>query len=259
MAGILGGRKMSCRGPSRQASKTLGIRASRFVRRRPRGARAELVCASTNGIAVLRYGMSASYCATLVCASKNTWPAHDDVGGAFADWWLRIVLNRMGRTTRRLRRLRQSRLLAEAGSSRYGRNLPLSPTTSSMSSLPAGTATSWRISGGECDAGHLHPAQPGSKRMAPLSPIYAPIWVLRSALPSSATRRTSRATCGCSTTLTVSSRNTSAIRRMKTHLAAPQPSGRRRPERSGTLRRYVVMLAVLAGRRPRAISSAAWR
>src|SRR5262249_30047795 len=33
------------------------------------------------------------------------WPAHDDVTGKFADWWLRILLNRVGDDHARLRRL----------------------------------------------------------------------------------------------------------------------------------------------------------
>ena len=35
----------------------------------------------------------------------HAWPAHNDVTGVFADWWMRILLNRTGEDHARLRRL----------------------------------------------------------------------------------------------------------------------------------------------------------
>src|SRR5262245_56924958 len=49
--------------------------------------------------------MSASCCATRVCTKGAMPPAHNDVTGTFAAWWLRILLNRVGDDHARLRRL----------------------------------------------------------------------------------------------------------------------------------------------------------
>jgi cytochrome P450 len=58
------------------------------------------------GIAVLRYeDVGKLLRDSRLRQGSHAWPAHNDVTGTFADWWLRIVLNRVGDDHARLRRL----------------------------------------------------------------------------------------------------------------------------------------------------------
>ena len=58
------------------------------------------------GIAVLRYDDVGKLLRDpRLRQGSHAWPAHNDVTGLFADWWLRIVLNRTGEDHARLRRL----------------------------------------------------------------------------------------------------------------------------------------------------------
>jgi cytochrome P450 len=56
------------------------------------------------GIAVLRYEDVAKLLRDpRLRQGSHAWPAHNDVTGIFADWWLRILLNRVGDDHARLR------------------------------------------------------------------------------------------------------------------------------------------------------------
>lgn len=58
------------------------------------------------GIAVLRYDDVGTLLRDpRLRQGSYAWPAHNDVTGIFADWWLRILLNRTGDDHARLRRL----------------------------------------------------------------------------------------------------------------------------------------------------------
>lgn len=58
------------------------------------------------GIAVLRYeDVGKLLRDPRLRQGSYAWPAHNDVTGKFADWWLRILLNRVGDDHARLRRL----------------------------------------------------------------------------------------------------------------------------------------------------------
>jgi len=58
------------------------------------------------GIAVLRYeDVGKLLRDTRLRQGSHAWPAHNNVTGTFTDWWLRIVLNRVGDDHARLRRL----------------------------------------------------------------------------------------------------------------------------------------------------------
>jgi cytochrome P450 len=58
------------------------------------------------GIAVLRYeDVGKLLRDPLLRQGSYAWPAHNNVTGTFADWWLRILLNRVGEDHARLRRL----------------------------------------------------------------------------------------------------------------------------------------------------------
>ena len=58
------------------------------------------------GIAVLRYDDVGKLLRDpRLRQGSYAWPAHNDVTGIFADWWLRILLNRSGDDHARLRRL----------------------------------------------------------------------------------------------------------------------------------------------------------
>ena len=58
------------------------------------------------GIAVLRYDDVGKLLRDpRLRQGSYAWPAHNDVTGVFADWWLRILLNRVGDDHARLRRL----------------------------------------------------------------------------------------------------------------------------------------------------------
>src|SRR4029077_8823918 len=58
------------------------------------------------GIAVLRYeDVGKLLRDPRLRQGSYAWPAHNDVGGKFADWWLRILLNRVSDDHARLRRL----------------------------------------------------------------------------------------------------------------------------------------------------------
>jgi cytochrome P450 len=58
------------------------------------------------GIAVLRYDEVGKFLRDpRLRQGSYAWPAHNDVTGTFADWWLRILLNRVGDDHARLRRL----------------------------------------------------------------------------------------------------------------------------------------------------------
>lgn len=58
------------------------------------------------GIAVLRYDDVGTLLRDpRLRQGSHAWPAHNRVTGLFADWWLRIVLNRTGEDHARLRRL----------------------------------------------------------------------------------------------------------------------------------------------------------
>ena len=58
------------------------------------------------GIAVLRYDDVGKLLRDpRLRQGSHAWPAHNDVTGVFADWWLRILLNRVGDDHARLRRL----------------------------------------------------------------------------------------------------------------------------------------------------------
>jgi len=58
------------------------------------------------GIAVLRYEDVAKLLRDpRLRQGSHAWPAHNDVTGIFADWWLRILLNRVGDDHARLRSL----------------------------------------------------------------------------------------------------------------------------------------------------------
>jgi cytochrome P450 len=58
------------------------------------------------GIAVLRYDDVGKLLRDpRLRQGSHAWPAHNDVTGVFADWWLRILLNRVGEDHARLRRL----------------------------------------------------------------------------------------------------------------------------------------------------------
>jgi cytochrome P450 len=58
------------------------------------------------GIAVLRYeDVGKLLCDPRLRQGSHAWPAHNNVTGKFADWWLRILLNRVGDDHARLRRL----------------------------------------------------------------------------------------------------------------------------------------------------------
>jgi cytochrome P450 len=58
------------------------------------------------GIAVLRYeDVGKLLRDPRLRQGSYAWPAHNKVTGVFADWWLRIVLNRVGEDHARLRRL----------------------------------------------------------------------------------------------------------------------------------------------------------
>jgi hypothetical protein len=94
------------------------------------------------GIAVLRYeDVGKLLRDPRLRQGSHAWPAHNNVTGTFADWWLRILLNRVGDDHARLRRLANRN-----SSSGCGRNSPNSPTTSSTSSPEAAAATSWQNS-----------------------------------------------------------------------------------------------------------------
>jgi cytochrome P450 len=58
------------------------------------------------GIAVLRYeDVGKLLRDPRLRQGSYAWPAHNKVSGTFADWWLRILLNRVGEDHARLRRL----------------------------------------------------------------------------------------------------------------------------------------------------------
>ncbi|MGH9806315.1 MAG: cytochrome P450, partial [Terriglobia bacterium] len=58
------------------------------------------------GIAVLRYeDVGKLLRDPRLRQGSHAWPAHNNVTGLFADWWLRILLNRVGEDHARLRRL----------------------------------------------------------------------------------------------------------------------------------------------------------
>src|SRR3954451_64701 len=58
------------------------------------------------GIAVLRYeDVGKLLRDPRLRQGSYAWPAHNNVTGTFADWWLRILLNRVGEDHARLRRL----------------------------------------------------------------------------------------------------------------------------------------------------------
>src|SRR5262249_9078563 len=58
------------------------------------------------GIAVLRYeDVGKLLRDPRLRQGSYAWPAHNDVTGTFADWWVRILLNRVGEDHARLRRL----------------------------------------------------------------------------------------------------------------------------------------------------------
>jgi cytochrome P450 len=58
------------------------------------------------GIAVLRYeDVGKLLRDPRLRQGSHAWPAHNNVTGTFTDWWLRIVLNRVGDDHARLRRL----------------------------------------------------------------------------------------------------------------------------------------------------------
>ncbi len=58
------------------------------------------------GIAVLRYDEVGKLMRDQrLRQGSHAWPAHNDVTGTFADWWLRMLLNRVGDDHSRLRRL----------------------------------------------------------------------------------------------------------------------------------------------------------
>jgi cytochrome P450 len=58
------------------------------------------------GIAVLRYeDVGKLLRDPRLRQGSHAWPAHNNVTGTFADWWLRILLNRVGDDHARLRRL----------------------------------------------------------------------------------------------------------------------------------------------------------
>jgi cytochrome P450 len=58
------------------------------------------------GIAVLRYeDVGKLLRDPRLRQGSYAWPAHNNVRGEFADWWLRILLNRVGEDHARLRRL----------------------------------------------------------------------------------------------------------------------------------------------------------
>ncbi len=58
------------------------------------------------GIAVLRYeDVGKLLRDPRLRQGSHAWPAHNNVTGVFADWWLRILLNRVGDDHARLRRL----------------------------------------------------------------------------------------------------------------------------------------------------------
>ena len=63
--------------------------------------------ARTNyGIAILRYAEAAKLIRDpRLRQGSHAWPAHNNATGSFADWWLRIMLNREGPDHQRLRRL----------------------------------------------------------------------------------------------------------------------------------------------------------
>ncbi|HLO19153.1 MAG TPA: hypothetical protein VK192_01505, partial [Sphingomicrobium sp.] len=62
--------------------------------------------APPSGIAVLRYDDVGKLLRDpRLRQGSYAWPAHNDVTGIFADWWLRILLNRTGDDHARLRRL----------------------------------------------------------------------------------------------------------------------------------------------------------
>lgn len=63
--------------------------------------------ARTNyGIAILRYAEAAKLIRDpRLRQGSHAWPAHNNATGSFADWWLRIMLNREGADHQRLRRL----------------------------------------------------------------------------------------------------------------------------------------------------------
>lgn len=72
-----------------------------------REARALSWCARTPyGLAVLRYAEVASLLRDArLRQGSYKWPAHNRASGAFAEWWLRMLLNRVGIDHDRLRRL----------------------------------------------------------------------------------------------------------------------------------------------------------
>src|SRR5215475_11703003 len=58
------------------------------------------------GIAVLRYAEVGSLLRDArLRQGSYKWPAHNGASGLFADWWLRMLLNRVGSDHDRLRRL----------------------------------------------------------------------------------------------------------------------------------------------------------
>jgi cytochrome P450 len=72
-----------------------------------REARERSWCARTPyGFAVLRYDDVGKLLSDpRLRQGSHAWPAHNNVTGTFADWWRRILLNRVGKDHARLRRL----------------------------------------------------------------------------------------------------------------------------------------------------------
>ena len=119
------------------------------------------------GIAVLRYeDVGKLLRDPRLRQGSYAWPAHNHVTGLFADWWLRILLNRVGEDHARLRRLANLAFSPKLIIPLQPRIRRIRPRHHRHVRRPR----SLRLLGGIrrtlCDTGHLPSARPRSERMA---------------------------------------------------------------------------------------------
>ena len=119
------------------------------------------------GIAVLRYDDVGKLLRDpRLRQGSYAWPAHNNVTGIFADWWLRIMLNRVGDDHARLRRLANPAFSPKL-------IIPLQPRFAELVERHRRRlrrTRKLRLRGGIlralCGAGHLPSAWPRSERVA---------------------------------------------------------------------------------------------
>ena len=146
-----------------------------------RGAERSWYARTPYGIAVLRYedvGKVAAATARLRQRSY-AWPAHNEVTGKFADWWLRILLNRASAMT--MRGCGGSPILLSRRNSlfRCSRNSPeLANDIVDQVREKQPLQLRGRILRAVCGAGHLHPARPLIRASGGGSPTLPPTWAL---------------------------------------------------------------------------------